>query len=236
MKLEDTEQYINAIFLKESRQRFLCTILLNEEEVECYVSSSSKISKYLNLHNKPVLISKNKASNLRTMYTLEAIQAETEEYIYLNFNKCNYLYKKHLIIKGVPEQDIQREQKVTDTLKVDFYIKTHGYFEIKSLLSSTAEIEFPDISSDRLHTQILEYIKLLNGGAPVTFVFLSMSKNLANFSWNIAKTDIKELFALATELGMVTEAYSVEFVRGEFLLRENLKLRNQIVQSYFAIN
>ena len=74
MPLKGEVKYTEAVFIKESRQRFLCTVLLENEEIECYVSSSSKLSKYINLENFRVLLSKNKASKLRTLYTLEAAE------------------------------------------------------------------------------------------------------------------------------------------------------------------
>lgn len=233
MSSEYKNKYIDAVFLEESGQRFLCTVLLAGREVECYVSSSSKISQYLDLRNQNILLSINKGKNLRTMYTLEALKTKGQEYVYLNFNKSNQMFEKHLIAQGVSEQQIHREKTINGSVKVDFYLDGQGCFEVKSLLSSTCEVDFPDSSSKRLYFQISEYIKLLTSGIKVTFVFIAMSPTLINFRWNTVRNDVKELFVKAVKLGMITQAYSVEFINGEFKLRENLKLQEQIIQSYF---
>ena len=213
MPLKGEVKYTEAVFIKESRQRFLCTVLLENEEIECYVSSSSKLSKYINLENFRVLLSKNKASKLRTLYTLEAAEISRGNYVYLNLNKVNQLFENHLVNNGILERSIYREKKVSDNLKVDFYLDMQGYFEIKALLNGTDEIEFPDTSSNRLQRQLSEYIK--------------------HFKWNSEKMKLKELFAEATTRGLQTQAFTIEYSYGAFNLKENVELQEKIIKSYF---
>lgn len=231
--LKGEVKYTEAVFIKEARQRFLCTVLLENEEIECYVSSSSKLSKYIKLENLKVLLSKNKASKLRTLYTLEAAIISKNNYVYLNLNKINTLFENYLLNNGVLEISIHREKRVNDDLKVDFYLDMQGCFEIKALLNSTGEIEFPDSSSNRLQRQLPEYIKLLKSGQVVTFVFVALSSNIKCFKWNSAKNGLKELFAEATLMGMKTHAFLIEYSHEVFSLKENVELQEKIIKSYF---
>lgn len=213
MHLKGEFKYTEAVFIRESRQRFLCTVLLENEEIECYVSSSSKLSQYINLENFRVLLSKNKASKLRTLYTLEAAEISRGNYVYLNLNKVNQLFENYLVNNGILERSIYREKKVSDNLKVDFYLDMQGYYEIKALLNGTDEIEFPDTSSNRLQRQLSEYIK--------------------HFKWNSEKMKLKELFAEATTRGLQTQAFSIDYSYGAFNLKENVELQEKIIKSYF---
>ena len=233
MHLKREFKYTEAVFIRESRQRFLCTVLLENEEIECYVSSSSKLSQYINLENFRVLLSKNKASKLRTLYTLEAAEISRGNYVYLNLNKVNQLFENHLVNNGILERSIYREKKVSDNLKVDFYIDMQGYYEIKALLNGTDDIEFRDTSSNRLQRQLSEYIKLLKSGQTVTFAFVALSSNIKHFKWNSEKMKLKELFAEATTRGLQTQAFSIDYSYGAFNLKENVELQEKIIKSYF---
>lgn len=92
-------EYLEATFIKEGKHRFICTILINGVMKECYVSSSSKLSKYIDLNNLTVLVTKNNNLKLRTDYTLEAVTINGM-YYYLNFNNANNLYQDFLISSG----------------------------------------------------------------------------------------------------------------------------------------
>lgn len=92
------KQYYKAVFYEEGKHRFICTIVKNGLKEECYVSSTSKLSKYLSLENCKVLISGNKGNKLRTLYTLEAVKSNGILY-YVNFNGTNQLYEKYLLTK-----------------------------------------------------------------------------------------------------------------------------------------
>lgn len=45
-----------GIFNKELKNRFLCEVLVEDEVVECYASSSCRLDNFIDLHGKQVLL------------------------------------------------------------------------------------------------------------------------------------------------------------------------------------
>lgn len=222
--------YLEAIFIKEGKYRFICTILINNNFEECYVSSSSKLSKYINLDNKKIVVSENNDKNLRTSYTLEAVEIE-DKFLYLNFNNANNLYKKYLLSIGIEEDTIQREIFVNEFVKTDFLINSVRCIEVKSLLSSEKEIIFPDKSSKRISQQLQQYINLLKIKTPITFSFIDMSNNITNLEW--LNNKIQYDFILAVKLGLQIEVFSVIYHNDSFMLIENTMLKNNIITNLY---
>lgn len=65
-------ELIKGIFIEESKNRFLCKVVVDGVLHECYVPSSSKIENYLNINNKEILLTRNQGGNRRTKYSLFA--------------------------------------------------------------------------------------------------------------------------------------------------------------------
>ncbi|KXL53614.1 MULTISPECIES: DNA/RNA nuclease SfsA [Bacillota] len=223
-------QYHKAIFLEEGKYRFLCTIIKEELREECYVSSSSKLSKYLSLENCKVLVSENKGNKLRTRYTLEAVECEGILY-YVNFNRVNQLYEKYLLTNKIAKESIYREYTVDNMVKTDFFMESYGCIEVKSLLSSTSKIIYPDNASSRLERQLIKYIELLKRGTNVTFAFVSMSPSILDFEWQNVKEVVKLHFCKAVLLGLKIKAFSVVYEDNEFRITENMVLEQNIIKT-----
>ncbi len=217
--------YIEATFIEEGKYRFICTILIDGVLTECYVSSSSKLSKYVKLENQKVLVLKNKDDKLRTRFTLEAAIIK-KQHLYLNFNNTNHLYREYLLSHGYDERTIQRETLVNGLVKTDFFINDIGCIEVKSLLSREKHISFPDKSSKRIGEQLKQYINLQKVGIPVTFAFIAMSKDIISLDWS--NHDVKNDLSKAINLGLKIEAFSVVYEGSSFKLIKNDMLKNQI--------
>lgn len=226
-----TKKYIKATFSNESKHRFLCNIFKDQIETECYVSSSSKLSKYLPLEKNKLLISENTGKKLRTQYTLEAVECDNVWY-YVNFNQVNQLYQNYLLTCGqIPNEEIHREKIVADTIKTDFWIANVGCIEVKTLLSTTGNINFPDTSANRIECQLLHYIEVLKKGISVTFAFVNMSNNLISFSFDDRKRCVQELFKEAFTLGLKIKAYSTVYEKNDFRIVNNFELEEKIVNA-----
>lgn len=222
------QEYLKATFKCEGKSRFTCTVFLDEKEVECYVSSSSKLSKYLSFSNNEVLISKNGSDKLRTKFTLEAVKVE-DTYYYVNFNRVNRLYEEHLYNKGFAAEDIYREHNIKNIIKTDFLINEHACVEVKSLLSIQNKILFPDKSSLRIKKQLLGYIELLELDFEVTFAFVAMAEGICHFEFN--DNNVELYFSKAISCGMQIEAYSLIYDGGEFKIANNSILKNNIIKA-----
>ena len=222
------QDYFKAIFLEEANSRFICTVLKDKQVVECYISSSSKLSNYLPLTNCNILISKNKGKNIRTNYTLEAVEYNKRLY-YVNFNKINNLYEAYHLVDESENRKFHKEYLVDNIIKTDFYFENNECVEIKALLSKTNKIIFPDNSSYRIENQLLKYIELLKKNTHVTFCFIAMSNSITRFELNTKKKNAEDYFSKAISLGMEIKAYSVIYKSGIFQLEENSTLANNIL-------
>lgn len=219
------EVYFESVFIKEGKHRFICTILINNVLEECYVSSSSKLSNYIQLENCKILVSQNTNSKLRTRFTLEAAVID-KRLVYLNLNYTNNLYNDYLLHLGYDNKIIQREMLINKLIKTDFFIDNVGCVEVKSLLSNERCILFPDKTSKRICVQLKQYISLLQTGIPVTFAFIAMSKEIECLGWSSA--DVENDFKKAISLGLNIEAFCVEYDKNAFKLVKNDILRDHI--------
>lgn len=228
--------YLKAVFLEEANGRFICNVSKDGENIECYISSSSKLSNYLPLANCDVLISKNRGRRSRTEYTLEAVEVKKVLY-YVNLNKVNELYYDFLLASDFEAKTICREYVVNNQIKTDFCFQNHEKWvctEIKALLCCTNKVIFPDDSSHRTERQLLQYIELLKGNIDVTFCFIAMSDTITDFELNLSKKRIKVCFAEAVSLGMKISAYSVIYECGSFKLTENRTLEKNILKAILS--
>ena len=59
MQIVDTPQnFIEGIFVKELKNRFLCEVIIDGVSTICYVPSSCHLSNFLSLEGKQVLLSR----------------------------------------------------------------------------------------------------------------------------------------------------------------------------------
>lgn len=224
------KQYHEALFQEEGKSRFICTVLKENFKEECYVASSSKLSRYLPLKNCEVLLSENKGNKLRTRYTLEAVNYKNVLY-YVNFNRINQLFEQYLSNHLIAMGNIYRECIVDNIIKTDFIVDKYGCIEVKALLSSSDKIVYPDNGYNRIETQLFKYIELLKRGKNVTFAFVTMSPTILIFEWNAKKEALKLLFREAILLGLKIRAFSVIHENNEFRIIENIILEKSILES-----
>ena len=81
-------EYVNGTFLREQKTRFLCDVFLEDEEVECYIPSSCKLSKFVDLIGKEVILQTVESKKLRTNYLVYAARLG-RYYVLLNFAEAN---------------------------------------------------------------------------------------------------------------------------------------------------
>lgn len=90
-----SEDIVEGIFIEESKDRFLCSVLVDECVLECYVPSASKLKNYLNMKNKRVLLVKNKKLNSRTKYSVFAVKYYNQ-YIIVSLLVVNRVLEEYL--------------------------------------------------------------------------------------------------------------------------------------------
>ena len=96
-----TDRFVSGIFKRELKNRFLCEVVINNQDNICYVPSSCHLSNFLSLENKKVILIPTNSKNTRTQYSLLALPYK-RSFILLNSslaNKAieNSIYKSKLI-------------------------------------------------------------------------------------------------------------------------------------------
>ena len=51
-----TDRFVSGIFKRELKNRFLCEVVINNQDNICYVPSSCHLSNFLSLENKKVIL------------------------------------------------------------------------------------------------------------------------------------------------------------------------------------
>ena len=77
-----------GIFKEELKNRFLCLVEVDGEDTLCYIPSSCRLSNFVSMAGKTVLLSPVAATDARTKYSVEAL-AVGHEFVLLNMSKAN---------------------------------------------------------------------------------------------------------------------------------------------------
>lgn len=148
-----------GIFKEELKNRFLCLVEVDGEDTLCYIPSSCRLSNFVSMAGKTVLLSPVAATDARTKYSVEAL-AVGHEFVLLNMSKANKvvidnIHSRRFAILG-KRSSIKKECTIAG-YKSDLYIEdTKTVVEIKSILSFRGEAEFPSVYSQRAVDQLMK--------------------------------------------------------------------------------
>lgn len=211
---------ITGQFVEECSNRFLCHVLIEGVQTECYVSSSSRLENYITLKNKTVMLVENKGKNLRTQFTLQAAKVKGK-WVLLNLNSINELYLE-MLHKGrkYKADDIQREKYVND-YKTDFFIeKDKLLIEAKGILSESSKAIYPVVSCGRAYRQLLAILDLLKAGYSIEYGFVLMNPGITQIELNPREKKIRAIFKECMDLGMRVTFFSIKWYAGKYRLKE----------------
>lgn len=205
-------EYVSGIFLREQKTRFLCDILLEDEEVECYVPSSCKLSKLVDLTGKKVILQTVENKKSRTNYSVYAARVG-RYYVLLNLAEANrvveeQLHRRYFSFLG-KRQKFCRE-KIVEGYKADLFIEdTKTLIEVKTLLSFTEEGRFPSMESSRAEAQLEKISELLDKGYRVCYIVMSLNPQVKTIYINTDFDKYCQLFQECLEKGMKAKGFSI---------------------------
>ncbi len=224
MKIVD--ELIEGIFQSESKNRFLCKILIEGKEFECYLPSSSKLSPLIKLKGKKVLLTLNKGTNIRTKYSVFAVQ-HYRKYILLNLNIANWILEED-IRKNYklcnPFENIFKE-KTIEGYKADFVLpRQKAIFEAKSIISTKKAALFPSVYPKRAIEQLHKIETLLDLDWNVQYCFVALSPYVKNITMNLKYEDYIEQLKKCLQKGMEVKGLGCSFYNNEVSVTHNLKV------------
>lgn len=206
-------EYVSGIFLREHKTRFLCSVELEGQEVECYIPASCKLSKFVNLSGKQVILQPVKKSEARTHYAVYAAKIG-RSYVLLNLTEANrivedQLYRRYFSFLG-KRKHIQRECTVQG-YKADLFIEdTNTLIEVKTLLAFNQEGSFPSMDSKRAVQQLEKISSLLDSGYKVCYLILSLSPAVKKIAVNPMFEEYYKVFGECINKGMVCRGFAIQ--------------------------
>jgi DNA-binding sugar fermentation-stimulating protein len=219
------EEIIEGIFLEESKNRFLCYVLIGEQICECYVPSASKLKNYLNMRKKRVLLLMNKNNNLRTKYSVFAVKYYNK-YIILNMSVPNRILEKYL--KETNSLSKIEREKYFNGYKSDFLVTGEKTIivEAKGIIAIRKEINFPIVHCQRAIDQLYAIEKLLIDGYMVEYYLISLSPIVRsiNISQELKFKKYRELLLSCIKLGMIIRGFNINFKNNKIELGNKIKL------------
>lgn len=199
-------------FKQEIKNRFLCSVLIDGQEELCYIPSSCRLSNFLDLTNKLVLLKPTTSKNTRTKYSVYAVKAKGQ-YILLNLSQPNKIIRDHLHRRYFSYLGSRKTIKTEITIegyKSDLFIEdTKTIIEIKSLLCYDRSALFPTVYSERAIEQLYKLSSLLSKGYKVCYIFISLNPMVKSIMINEGMSEYKEVFTKCIQQGMQYDAFTV---------------------------
>ena len=219
---------LTGIFKEELKNRFLCLVEVNGADTLCYIPSSCRLSNFLDLTGRTVLLKPHLSSQSRTKYAVFALQTTGRHYILLNMSESNRIIEAAIVKRRFSflgkRTQIKRESTV-EGYKCDLYIEdTKTVVEIKSLLAFNKQAVFPSVFSQRAIDQLKSIKELLEKGYRVVYVFASLNPEVKLVTINNDIKDYYRAFKDCIEKGMVIKGYTFEETEGEFAIKASVRI------------
>ena len=224
--MSDSE-IIYGEFSKEIKNRFLCTVKINGTDTVCYIPSSCRLSNFIDLTNRKVILQPIKKKNARTKYTVYAVKYR-QVYVPLNLSNANRIIERSLhrkIFAFLGARKTVYREKSIDGYKCDLYIAdTDTIVEIKCVLSFNKSASFPTVFSERANRQLKNIKSLLENGHKVCYIFVSLYSGTKCISINEQHTEYAHLFSECIQKGMTTYAVSIGMNECKPYIKSSVKL------------
>lgn len=207
--------YVQGRFLSELKNRFLCSVQIDGEPVTCYIPSSCRLSNFMDLSGKIVLLKPITTQNSRTSYAVYAVKYG-RRYILLNLAQANRIIEAQIHRRCFSflgkRKEVIREFRLND-YKTDLYIKdTKTMIEIKSLLALDSHAVFPTVYSERAINQLKQISKLIDDGYKACYMFVSLNPDVKVIQINPEIEEFYKSFMECTAKGMLYCGFSIKLV------------------------
>lgn len=210
------------------KNRFLCNVNIKGTDTVCYIPSSCRLSNFINLTGRKVMLQPIKKKHARTKYSVYAVKYR-QNYVPLNLSNVNRIIETNFsrrIFSFLGKRKNVYREKLVDDYKSDLYIAdTDTVIEIKSILSFNSDALFPTIFSERANLQLKRIKLLLENGHKVYYIFVSMYSGTKCVSINKEQVEYAKLFNECVRKGMGVCAFSLGMKNDEIFVKSRVKIR-----------
>ena len=102
---------------------------------------------------------------------------------------------------------------------------TKTIVEIKSLLSTTKDSEFPTIYSERANNQLKKIRNLLVDGYKVCYMLVSLNPYVHTISLSYLDSEFRNLFLECTNNGMTCMGISLKMMDSDFVVNKKVEIK-----------
>ena len=226
--------FVVGIFRKELKNRFLCEVNIDGEDVVCYVPSSCHLSNFLKLDGKKVLLVPTATPKSRTKYALFAVPYK-RSYIILNTSMANRIIEANISSRKfsfLGKRKIVEKERVINNYKSDLYLpETKTIIEVKSVISLKREAPFPTVYSERTVQQLKQLYNLLESGYRACFVITSLHPYIDRVVIDTSSEFYKEL-KRCQEKGLIVAAYTSKLEKEHLQLGKCIEIKYETLQRH----
>lgn len=220
-------KYVQGIFKEELKNRFLCLVEVKGKDTLCYIPSSCRLSNFVDLIGKEVLLTPNSSPNTRTEYAVYALRIRGQ-FILLNMSQANKLIENNIRNRRfsfLGKRTTVRKEFCVENYKSDLYIEdTQTAVEIKSILSFDRMATFPTVYSQRAIDQLTKISWLLNEGYKVCYIFVSLNPGVREVKINEEVADYYKLYIECVNKGMSSKGYAIKLKDNQPIIYSELEV------------
>lgn len=208
----NSEVFVYGIFQAEIKNRFLCNVEIDGRSVTCYIPSSCRLSNFIDMTGRTVLLRPITTPNARTSYAVYAVY-HRKNFVLLNLAQANRVIetqigRRYFSFLGARKR-VSHEFRI-EKYKTDLFIHdTNTLIEIKSTLSFSKESVFPSVYSERAIKQLKEIAHLLDEGYKACYILVSLNPGVKEIVINRQVEDFYEAFMTCVEKGMTYCGFSI---------------------------
>lgn len=214
-------ELLEAIFVREEKNRFLGKINIEKKEYDCYIPCSSKLKNYFDVNNRPALVAPIENKKSRTNYRLIAVRAD-DEWVVVDLNLLNHLLKEKYECGGY---FVKQEQNIVGGYRTDLVVekeKSLKIVEVKGIISLQEEVLTPLNCGNRANKQLLAINEILaNTKNEVEYAFVILSNHVKKIKINSRYDDYKKNFIECRDNGMKIRAYRIKIQKDELSVFED---------------
>lgn len=201
---------IKAVFISELSNRFRCLVDIEGIETLCYVPSSCRLSNFINLAGRTVLLTR-LSPHAQIKYSLYAVETD-KGLVLLNLALANKVVLSQInkrCFGFLGKRRHLRTEVVVNGYRSDLYIEdTKTIIEIKTILSLDSSGHFPTGYPRRLINQLRRIETLLESGCRVCYLFIALGPQIKRIYLD-ANQEFSELFDRCMSKGMICRGYAI---------------------------
>lgn len=220
------QKFVMGIYKSELKNRFLCEVCIDNEDVVCYVPSSCHLSNFLQLEGKRVLLVPTKTVKTRTSMALFAVPYK-RNYIILNTSMANRAIESAIHgrrFSFLGRRKVVVKEHTVDGYKSDLFLsETNTIIEIKSIISSDSSAVFPTVYSERTIFQLRAIHSMLLKGYKVCLMIVSLHPYVKNIQIDTNTEFYSELIK-CVEIGLILKAYSCRLQSEKIVIDKEISI------------